>query len=336
MKIFAMLLLCALLIPSYSKAQENENDGCLINVKVNYPASLFMTVDNVSQWAEYYDGTILEFWKKHYSITQSQNLLLADYAVIRKKYKWGYIEGCFLNAGSLDEALTCTGAKLDNGELAIIKNTLNSFKDNFDILWNSGNYLFERKSKIESEINRLKLNNLPAIIARLYGYKNGNKNFVVNLLFNPISNNSDGGADGGIFIRNGKDIPVEEDLMVMLHEIAHTLSDSLKNMLFNIAGREGVDKSRDKNILQEAVDYTLFPAYFYEVYLNKPFNLKQKSDLMKGRNKYLYAVFGLAGDIYDDAVKIINIGGCFDREFILKEVIIYKDKWMQREEGTKR
>jgi hypothetical protein len=159
----------------------------------------------------------------------------------------------------------------------------------------------------------------------LFNYQNPPRTIDFNLLFNPVANNSDGGANGGIYIRNGKNISIEDDLMVLFHEFTHTVSDSLNQLLFKIARQKGISDNFDLNILHEAIDYTLFPAYFYEKYLGKPFDLNDEVEKFKDKNKYLYLIYKTAGQIYPDVKQLIQKKESFNQNILLKLVEYYSE-----------
>ncbi|MFQ5688314.1 MAG: hypothetical protein ACE5GV_16825, partial [Candidatus Scalindua sp.] len=129
-----------------------------------------------------------------------------------------------------------------------------------------------------------------------------------------------GGANGGVFIRNGKNIPIEYDLMVLFHEFTHTVSDSINALLFKLAKEKGITDNFD---LHEAIDYAIFPAYFYEEHLRKPFDLKEEAIKQKDKNEYLYLIYSLASEIYPDVKNLIHNQESFNQELISKMIELY-------------
>ena len=319
-------ILLAIFFHTNIKAQDNSPNPktFIINIKVNYPASLFTIVDNLSKWSEYCDESTYEYWSKYYSITKRQSSFLYKYSRIRKKYGWGELEPCFLENSSLDKALFCLSSKVEPIEMKLIKKTLYAFKTNFDSLWDKRNYLPEQKEKIESRLRELNVSELLTKIIRLYNVKGPPDSFKVCLLFNPTPNNSDGGANSGIFIRNGYNISVDENIMIMLHEITHFFSDSLNKLLFKIAEQQGIRDNHDKTILHESLDYTLFPAYYYKIFLGKKYSLKIEANKMKEKDRYLYSIFNFADKIYPYIKDAINNNKSLDSKLILKLVKLYK------------
>lgn len=319
-------ILIAIFYLNYIKPQNNSPKikTFIISLKVNYPASLFTMVDNLSKWSEYCDENTFKYWSKNYTITKNQSSLLSKYSKIRQKYGWGKFEACFLENSDLDTAIFCLSSKVNSAEIKIIKKTLYAFKNNFDSLWDKNNYLPEQKEKIESRLRELNVSELLTKIIRLYNVKGPPESFKVCLLFNPTPNNSDGGANSGIFIRNGNNISVDENIMIMLHEITHFFSDSLNKLLFKIAEQQGIRDNHDKTILHESLDYTLFPAYYYKIFLGKKYSLKIEANKMKKKDRYLYSIFNFADKIYPYIKDAINNNKSLDLKLILKLVKLYK------------
>ena len=323
------ILICIPFVLSFQtfiKSQDNSPSlkTFIINLKVSYPASLFTIVDNLSKWSEYCDENTFEYWSKNYMITKRQSSLLSKYTKIRKKYGWGKFESCFLANDSLDKAILCLSSKVKPIENNLIKRTLYAFRTDFNSLWDNNNYLFEQKRKIESRLKELNISELLTKIARLYNVKDPPDSFRVYLLFNPTPNNSDGGANSGIFIRNGYNISVDENIMIILHEITHIFSDSFDKLLYKIAEQQGIRDNHDKNILHESFDYTLFPAYYFNIILGKKYSLKNKASKMQGKDRNLYSIFNFADKIYPYIKKAIDNNKSMDSKFILKLVKLYK------------
>ena len=326
-------ILFAIFFQTFIKAQNNSTKlkTFTINLSINYPASLFTIVDDLSKWSEYCNENTFDYWTKNYPITKNQSSLLSKYYKIRKNYGWGKFESCFLDNSSLDKSISCLSSRVKPDEIKLINKTIYAFKTDFDSLWNHNNYLFDKEKEIESELMKLNVSELLTKIVKLYNVKDPPDSFKVYLLFNPTPDNSDGGANSGIFIRNGNNISIDNNIMIMLHEITHTLSDSLNKLLFKIAEQQGVQGNYDKTILHESIDYTLFPAYFFEIYLGRKYDLKDEANKMKGNNRYLYLIYNLANEIYPDVKKAINNNGSLDSKFILKLVKLYKQKQIEKE-----
>ncbi|NIU01258.1 MAG: hypothetical protein GWN01_10125 [Nitrosopumilaceae archaeon] len=285
--------------------------------------SLFKVIDDLSKWSPYCEEKTYDFWSQKFPITSEQSSVLAKYAEIRKNYDWGDFEPCFLKSTILKQSISCLSQKLETHEIKTVKSALYTFKKDFDSLWDSDNYLQKRKKQIEEEMNKINVNELLSIIATLYSLDTVPSSIDIYLLFNPTPNNSDGGANGGVFIRNGKNVPIEDDLMVLFHEFTHTVSDSLNALLFKLAQQKGIPDNFDLHVLHEAIDYTLFPGYFYEEYLRKPFDLKEEAIKQKDKSEYLYLIYSLAGEVYPDVKKLIHDQENFDQQFISEMIEFY-------------
>jgi hypothetical protein len=323
-KNFINILICSCVLFHCQKKFE-KSDIYKIEIRINYSASLFKIVDDLSRWSPYCEEEIYEYWSKNFIITPSQSSMLLEYAKIRQNYDWGYFESCFLTNPNLDESIVCISNKIGRKNINLLKELIFSFKVDFDSLWNSDNYLVNRKKQIDVKLKEIDTDELLSTIFVLFNYQNPPRTIDFNLLFNPVANNSDGGANGGIYIRNGKNISIEDDLMVLFHEFTHTVSDSLNQLLFKIARQKGISDNFDLNILHEAIDYTLFPAYFYEKYLGKPFDLNDEVEKFKDKNKYLYLIYKTAGQIYPDVKQLIQKKESFNQNILLKLVEYYSE-----------
>ena len=61
-------------------------------------------------------------------------------------------------------------------------------------------------------------------IVSLFGDDSTPKVIDVDMVFNPNPTSTDGGANGGIYVANGKEVPIDEDIMVIFHEFSHVAS----------------------------------------------------------------------------------------------------------------
>lgn len=319
----ASILMMLLTCPTDGHYYPSHSENHTINLIINYPMSLFKVIDDLSKWSPYCEEKTYDFWSQRFSITSEQLAVLAEYAEVRKNYDWGNFEPCFLKSSTLEESLSCLSQKLEAHEIESVKSALFTFKKDFDSLWDSDNYLQKRKEQIEEEMNKINITELLSIVTTLYSLDTVPKSIDVYLVFNPTPDNSDGGANGGIFIRNGKNIPIEVDLMVLFHEFTHTVSDSLNALLFKLAKQKGITDNFELHILHEAIVYSLFPAYFYEEYLRKPFDLKEEAIKQKDKNEYLYLIYSLAGEVYPDVKNLIHSQENFHQEFISKMIELY-------------
>ncbi len=221
-----------------------------------------------------------------------------------------------MTTGTLNESIS----GLEINEVEVVENVLRSFKIDFDSLWNSDHYLIDKKKKMQERMSQMNVDDLLSTIINLFNVDSPSQDFDIHLLYNPISHNSDGGANAGIFVRNGKGIPIEDDLMVMFHELTHTFGGSLTDLLFRVAKEKGIAQDFGFSVLNEAIHYTLFPGYFYEAHLGKPFDFDREAERLKDKNEYLHLTYSLAGHMYTNVKELIYNGESFDQEFIFKMV----------------
>ncbi len=193
---------------------------------IQYPASFFTVVDNLSLWSPYSHRQYYAHWVENYGLTDRQKSLLIQYSKIREKYPWNKMEPMFMYADTMEDAWKNARSTMKNEEVEKLKEVFNAFKETFDMEWQHHGYLLRRKDDFDEIFQRCNIEQAFDEVKRFYDWEKTESEIDIHLLYNPSLRWGGGGSHAGVQleVRPGEQKGlILQEFSVLLHEAFHII-----------------------------------------------------------------------------------------------------------------